>query len=199
MLVEEMKRNKNGRFIKGEHYSSVTEFKKGQHWRSQKPYWKKDWLYNEYITKERSMSDIAKEFSIGENNIQFWIKKHNIPSRSIKEIRKIKYWGLKGKLNGMYGRCGRKNPHWKGGITPERQLLYSSSKWFEIVKLIWKRDKAKCQMCGISEKSMHIHHKIPFEHKKYRTKINNLILLCKKCHSYVHSNKNKGCDFIESV
>ena len=42
-----------GRFLTGNHYSPDTEFKKGQHWRNYKPYWNKEWLYNEYIIKEK--------------------------------------------------------------------------------------------------------------------------------------------------
>ena len=46
-----------------------------------KLYHNRDWLYEEYITKERTMTDIAKEFEITPMAIQLWLDKHNIPTR----------------------------------------------------------------------------------------------------------------------
>lgn len=43
---------------------------------------------------------------------------------------------------------------------------------------------------------MHIHHIIPIENKEYRTDIKNLILLCSKCHGFVHSKKNTDKEFL---
>ena len=40
------------RIKKGQHLSQNTEFKKGQHWRTPKPHWQKDWLFNEYIVNK---------------------------------------------------------------------------------------------------------------------------------------------------
>ena len=46
-LLQNMVRDNKGRFVKGVRSSPNTEFKKGQHWREPKPYWEKEWLYNE--------------------------------------------------------------------------------------------------------------------------------------------------------
>jgi len=64
-------------------------------------YWDKDWLYNEYITKQKTASQIAIEQDCSESNILQFLKKHNINTRNMKEIRKNKHWGLEGKNNGM--------------------------------------------------------------------------------------------------
>jgi len=184
------KRNRKGQFIKG------------SHWREPKPYWEKSWLQHQYTIMCKSAKQIAKEQKCKENNILYFLKKHEIPTRTMQQIRQIKYWGLSGKQNGMYGRYGDLNPNWCGGITPERQSFYVSEEWKNIVPIIWKRDKAICQKCRHkkeTEDSFHIHHIIPFEVIELRVDENNLILLCKNCHDWVHSKENKEGEFIGTI
>jgi len=188
-------RNKKGQFVKGQHASLATEFKKGQHWRKPKLYWDKAWLENEYVTLEKSAETIACEQGCHHNNILYFLSKHGIPTRSMSEIRSKKYWRLSGPANGMYGRTGEDNPNWKGGVTPERQALYSSQDWAEAVKAVWARDEATCQRCG--EVGEHIHHIVSFAVPELRTDADNLILLCRKCHNWVHSRKNTEYDFLK--
>lgn len=188
-------RNDKGQFTKGHHFSPETEFKKGQHWRPKKTYWDKDWLENEYAVKERSADDIARQFGITEAAILFWLRKHNIQTRSMTDIRAIKYWGLSGEKNGMYGKTGIKSSNWKGGITPERQDFYASQEWKSACAEVYKRDNATCQKCGAKEK-LHVHHVIGFANKELRADIDNLVLLCAKCHRFVHSKKNINKEFI---
>jgi len=183
-------RGNDGRFLKGMRYHPETEFKKGEHWREHKPYWEKDWLENEYINKCRSSAEIAADFGVTDASILFWIRKHGIPRRTVSEARKIKKWGSVGEKNPMYGRRGDKSARWKGGCSPERQSFYSSSEWAAIVPKIWKRDNYQCQICGASHHGMHIHHIESFAIKAKRTDLNNLILLCAKCHRFVHSKRN---------
>jgi|SRR3990167_2315225 len=176
-----MKRNINGRFIKGIRYNPKTEFKKGQHWRKKKPFWDRDWLYKEYSIKCRSAENIAKQFNVTENNILFWLKKHKIQTRLMTEIRNIKHWGLSGKKNGMYGRRGILNPNWKGGLTPHRQQSYSRAEWRKLRKDLFKRDK-NCRICGSIEK-LEIHHIEPLSQSPLLLlDIGNVILLCNNCH-----------------
>lgn len=105
----------------------------------------------------------------------------------------------------LKGIKGKKHPCWKGGLTPERQKVYSSLEWVEAVKKVWKRDNAICQNCGKhhnTEKNrgnFHIHHIISFQHRPTRTEVSNLILLCKKCHRWVHSKKNTENKFITKI
>ncbi len=102
----------------------------------------------------------------------------------------------------MKGRKGKETPSWKGGITPERQTVYSSEAWVEAVKKVWERDKAICQRCGKNHNqpkargTFHIHHIVSFEVKKLRTSVDNLILFCAKCHRWVHGKKNVNKEFI---
>lgn len=188
-------RNDKGQFTKGHHFSPETEFKKGQHWRPKKPYWDKDWLVSEYATKERSANDIASEFGITEAAILFWLRKHNILRREMSNIRSKKHWGLAGEQNGMYGRTGENSSNWKGGITPERQEFYISDEWKKACSEVYKRDNAQCQRCG-NKDNLHVHHIVTFANKELRADIDNLVLLCAKCHRFVHSKNNINQEYI---
>lgn len=186
-------RDEKGRFKKGHRASPDTEFKPGQHWRSPKPYWNRGWLYKEYITEQKSAAQIASEQNCTEANILYFLHKLNIPIRTMSEIRATKYWGLSGEVNGMFGRRGIDCPNWKGGSTPERQALYSSQEWAQAIRKVWARDRGICQRCDTKKEpgvEFHIHHIVPFRVTELRTEVTNLILVCKKCHKWIHSRKN---------
>ena len=93
---------------------------------------------------------------------------------------------------------------WKGGVTEERQSVYSTVEWSNVVKKVWERDNAICQRCGKHHNTtknrgtFHIHHIAPFEVEEKRTDVDNLVLLCRSCHHWVHSKKNKNNKFIEN-
>jgi len=188
-------RNDKGQFTKGGHFSPSTEFKKGEHWRPRKPYWNRDWLYKEYVENFRSAGEIANQFGITEAGILFWLRKHNIPRREMSVIRANKYWGLNGEDNGMFGKCGIDNPHWKGGVSAERQAFYSSAEWKSACSYVYKRDNAQCVRCG-SKDNLHIHHIVSFADTALRSDVSNLVLLCVKCHRFVHSRKNINQEYI---
>jgi hypothetical protein len=111
-------------------------------------------------------------------------------------------WG-KGNPPPWKGRTGKDHPSWKGGATPERQAFYATDEWREAVKAVWQRDNAICQRCGKShngsrsEGAFHIHHIVSFQVEELRTDPDNLVLLCKDCHRFVHSKKNVNGDFIK--
>lgn len=187
--------------MKGFRAAPSTEFKPGQHWRPRKPFWDKAWLEKEYTGKNRSAKEIALEFGITESAIFFWLGKHGIPRRSMSEARKIKHWGAIGYDNPMWNKRGELNPHWLGGVTPERQSFYVSQEWKTACSAVWKRDDAKCRRCGLDWRDskgipFHIHHLVSFAVKESRAEVSNLILLCEICHNFVHSRKNINHEFL---
>ncbi|MDD1711219.1 MAG: HNH endonuclease [Methanoregulaceae archaeon] len=185
------------KFQKGVRSSPATEFKKGQHWREPKPFWNYDWLYLEYIEKQRTLEDIAAQFEVGVTAIGYWLDKHGIRGRSTQEARTLKKWGSPGTSNPMFGKTGSKNPNWKGGITAERQAVYASKEWKAAVRIVYNRDGAKCRKCKKpkTRNGLDLHHIVPFEVKEKRTDPDNLVLLCKTCHGWVHSRKNKRKEY----
>lgn len=192
----------------------------------------KEWLFGEYVEKGRDANAIAAEIGRDPKRVWEWIKDYGIPTRkrgeaSTKKFEKGHKLGVgrihdeqtKQKIREARIRDGHvpylKNgkhwlhhegavpPTWKGGITPERQGVYSSKEWVEAVKIIWKRDNATCQICGKHqsqhrEKKFHIHHIESFMVKEKRTDPDNLVLLCPDCHKFVHSKKNTSKIFISN-
>lgn len=106
---------------------------------------------------------------------------------------------LRGEKNGMFGRTGEKSPSWKGGKTPKRQQVYSSKEWKDATRIVRKRDGNTCAKCAKrhTRTSLHIHHIRSFStYSELRCDPNNLVLLCEKCHKWVHSKKNINKEFI---
>ena len=52
-----------------------------------KPWMDYEWLYDQYITKDRSTSEIADEFGCKRNTIQCWLLKHKIKKDYVKRNR----------------------------------------------------------------------------------------------------------------
>lgn len=189
----------DGRFKKGERRGRSTEFKPGQHWRKPQPFHGKEWLEREYVQNLRSSGDIGREFGVTEAAIIFWLRKNEIPRRSIAEARAVKHWGSAGPSNGMYGKRGAQVPSWKGGVTPKRQALYSSDDWKRAARQVGARDKGICRRCGkgpLGRWDSHIHHVIPFGIESCRADPDNLVTLCRDCHLFIHSNANVDREFI---
>ena len=99
----------------------------------------------------------------------------------------------------VYGReC---HPRWQGGITADRQKHQASREWRSVAEEVWKRDKAKCRRCRkLHEGSepFDIHHIVSFRCKSLRCELSNLVLLCEKCHYWVHGPKNTRHRFIKA-
>ena len=197
--MEPTVRNGRGQFVKGARPHPATEFQPGQHWRDRKPFWDKEWLEIEYTVKGRSCGDIAADFGLTEASILFWLRKHEIPRRTVSQAREQKHWGQSGESNGMFGRRGPKSPAWKGGGTPDRQAFYNSIEWKDVSRLVWARDERTCQRCRRDGPRIHIHHIVSFSVVELRAEISNLVLLCETCHRWVHSNKNVNRTFIRDV
>lgn len=183
-------RDQKGRFIPGVHISPATEFKKGQHWRSPKPYWNRDWLYNEYTINGKDIKEIAKEYGCDSRTVSYFLRKHNITTRSMSEIRKQKHWGSSGILNPMFGKFGELNPNWNGGHSPERQSLYARSMWKRIRAEVVKRDNYRCRDCGERgnvKDPLQVHHIKPWaKYPVLRFMLSNLLTLHKSCHKRRH-------------
>ena len=164
-----------------------------------------NWLKDFGIpTRPRGTTGNAPLFKKGEPS-KFLGHKHSEENKKLFRIMAIE----QGRLpyhpdvgSYMKGKKGNQTPNWKGGITPERQSFYSSTEWVYAVKSVWERDNAKCQRCGKNHNekenrgTFHIHHIVSFMVVDLRSEVSNLVLLCDKCHRWVHSNKNVNKEFL---
>lgn len=129
-------------------------------------------------------------------------KTHSAETRKIlsDKAKREKPW-IRGKANGMSGRTGESNNNYKDGSSPERQRLYASGDWKEIVRTVYKRDNYHCARCGsphTGTRSLCAHHIKPWAgNPALRFDIDNLITLCRLCHNWVHSNENVSREYIE--
>lgn len=131
-------------------------------------------------------------------------KHHSTETKELIRQKRITDGHVPYLINGIHWlkATGRKPAAWKGGVTPERQNEYSKPLWKEAVKEVWHRTNATCQRCGKKHNSGNrgtfaIHHVYPFADYKYlRGNPDNLVLLCRECHLYIHSKKNFNKEFM---
>jgi len=179
-----------------------------------------------YIKEGLSTYEISKLVSRNPKNIYNKLKDFEIPTRSRAETLKQNAWwktgkehwntgktrsektkkaisvartgkeypNLQGENNGMFG---KRSANWKGGVTPERQKLYATGKWNEIIKVVYKRDNYLCAKCKKPNRNIHAHHiKSWADYPDNRIDLDNLITICKQCHHWIHSKKNTNKEFI---
>lgn len=100
------------------------------------------------------------------------------------------------------GKRGSDTSNWKGGITPDRQAFYASDEWKRACRAVWARANARCEKCNIDHNDVlnrgtfHVHHVVSFAVKEFRAVLNNLVLLCRSCHRFVHSRANIERQFL---
>jgi 5-methylcytosine-specific restriction endonuclease McrA len=179
-------------------HDALGRFVKGTHWREPQPFRDSAWLRENYVVRQRSTGDIAREFGVTDASVLFWLRRHEIARRDVSAARKVKHWGCCGATNPMWGKKGALCANWKGGATPERQRFYESQEWKSACRAVWCRDDARCRRCGrhISEfvkprrSPLHVHHIVSFADTSRRADVDNLVLLCVACHRFVHSKQN---------
>lgn len=161
------------------------------HYRQDAPYKHADWLRREYVVKHRTLDSIAAQCQVNRSTIIKFLDKFGILIRTQSESIK-----LSGAVK------GNRNPAWNGGTTPERQRIYKTDAWKESVKAAYARDEYVCQRCGAPKtgpRGLHAHHlKAWAEHPELRTDMDNLVTLCKTCHTWVHSSANVDHEWLES-
>jgi len=188
-------RDKISNSLKGRIVSEETRKKLSEKLKGRTAYWMfgyRNVMNNPEIREKWEKACHNKDYkSIVEKQRQTNIKRYGVPNYALTQEFSESI-------------SGENHPNWKGGISPERQELYSRKEWKTVVNKVWKRDNATCQLCGAyadheSNKTFHIHHIISFQVKEKRMNLDNLILLCRDCHIFVHSNQNKYSVFIEDT
>lgn len=79
----------------------------------------------------------------------------------------------------------------KNGISTIVRDTYRTSQadgsWWDLVKLVVKRDGYKCSCCPYEGKDVERHHITPLS-RGGRNILSNIITLCKTCHAKRHSH-----------
>jgi hypothetical protein len=128
----------------------------------------KDELFELYINQKLAMNKIAKKINSDACTVLNWLRRYNIPSRTLSQSQKI-----------------RKMPKiFKKTFDTLNKNTRTGSYFNHIRPLILKRDKYQCKKCG-SFNYIIVHHIIPLE-KGGTHDPNNLITLCRKCHIKFH-------------
>ena len=106
--------------------------------------------------------------------------KHHSPKTEFKKGHKTSK-ETKNKISNCLLRrfSGDKNPSWKGGLSFEPY----SVDWTKTLKrAVKERDHYICQICEIQD-DLVVHH---IDCNKKNCDMNNLITICRKCHSKIH-------------
>lgn len=139
----------------------------------------------------KTTEDIAKACGVNPTQVLRFLRKFGIEARSQAESLRLS------------GRSrGSNNPAWAGGTTPERQRLYNTREWKQLVQSVYERDGFRCVRCGHhqdhGEHALHAHHIATWaEAPDRRADIDNLVTLCRGCHAWVHSRGNESGAFLE--
>ena len=161
----------------------------------------KDWLFEQYWTKKRSMKDISIELDCAESRVYVFMDKFGITRRTISNSNFGKKKSIEHRMylsNAVKGRWrGENNPNWRGGIGRVSLLPR-----FDADYEIWRRQiKRKfnntCQKCGrklgiicecCGQKILaNTHHiKSVKDFPELATDINNGTLFCYQCHRDEH-------------
>lgn len=154
-----------------------------------------EWLRLDGITtRPRGAIDYGNRFKPGQESA-FKGHKHTDAMRAAQRAARIADGRIPAYVNGVHWmkHYGRKSPAWKGGISPERQSFYATDEWKAASRAVWARDNARCVKCGIAvgrDCKFAIHHIDSFMIRERRAVVENLVLLCRPCHLWVHSNAN---------
>ena len=162
-------------------------------------------LINMYTKKKMSPREIANHFEVSETPIRRILKENNVLMRNQSQAHKGKHHSpktefRKGEKHRWKGtekedmvkrkisesRIGFLNPNWQGGI----QRYVDANEFREIRKIVLKRDKNICQLCGNNKKTLQVHHLIPYRISEDNS-LENLISLCPSCHGKVEQYYRK--------
>ena len=160
------------------------------HYRKDALYKNKEWLYDNYITQQRTTYAIADEYEVSPATITKFLQKFGIKRRR----------GAESLIN--CNRSGDNNPAWKNGISRLHDGRYFSNLWQQMASMIYTRDNYNCARCQgyfTTKGSLHAHHIHPWAEDNDMQAfldLNNLITLCAKCHMWVHSRANTEHTFL---
>lgn len=168
------------------------------------------WRSYEWMKAKRdlglSVQEIADEAGCSYHNIRKWLKIHGLQfdQRQFYFSKNQDPWnkGKKGYsqpprspeyLQNLRAkiRRGEESNFWKGGITPERNLIGAWTT--QQAPSVHKKYGYICQVCGKKSNKLHAHHIKPVvTHPELAYDFDNLVSVCPDCHIKIHTGKEMG-------
>ncbi len=159
----------------------------------------------------RSVQEIADEAGCSYHTVRKWLARHDLRFTPAERSGGRAPWnrGLRGYRTGMVvserhreairrARTGPRSNFWRGGVTPRRA---SVARWTrEQAPCVHQRFDYTCQLCGQRGGRLHAHHAVPVWLDPTRERDpENLVSLCRACHSSVHRTRESELASIQRL
>jgi predicted transcriptional regulator len=152
-----------------------------------------DWLEHAYLEREMTVMEIADVCDVAKSTISQWLSRHEIPSRStgMNEVADNPMQNAEvAERHPISGARGPDHPMWAGGNWRE------NGPWGDARDATLERDNYRCQFCGLGDSAhklvhdedLHAHHVTPVSEGGDKYELGNLLTLCKRCHTQLHSS-----------
>lgn len=136
-----------------------------------------------------------RRFDVSEYNKKYkseQMKGDKNPNKKFEVIQK-RLRTINGNTKKIYGRSKEKNNNWKGGIS-NGEYSFEFNKELKLAVKI--RDEYKCKICKKYDndilQGLVVHH---IDYDKKNSCLDNLVLLCTKCHCKTNGNRQKWIEY----
>ena len=144
-----------------------------------KLYLDKDWLYYQSVTLNKCYTDIAKEFGFNVSTVKKWAYRFDLPSKGMGNHKKMIPWnkGLDKSDYRIKNMVDALNAyHFNGKNDVKLKKLNNNSNYRKFIS-------NRCSICGSTD-NLIVHH---IDKNRENNDVSNLITLCSKCHTRLHS------------
>lgn len=152
------------------------------------------WLEEQYVARGFTQESIAQMAGVSPHTVRSWVRKHGLQKPLGSWGRGLRPWnaGIRYKAGWTHSpetraalgaaKRGERNPHWKGGITPEGRRLRAG---VVVVRAeVFARDAHTCRLCAEVGGQLTLHHVLPiWSRPDLALEASNLATVCRSCHT----------------